>query len=242
LCSDHLIQPQARRVCEFPETNKAFLASLSQNERYQHRKRSRKLEQDFSGCEIELFATPETVDRLMQDAETIAKTSYQRGLGVGFAQTPIIQARLDYEARIGWLRAYVLYLNKQPAAFWIGSFRNRTFLSDYLAFDPTYAQYGPGLYLMVKVMEELHDDTPSAAKCIDFGIGDAIYKERLSNRNWLESPVYIFAPNAKGMGVNILRSAVGALSGLAKRTSLPGAIKRRWRRHLTGKELKAKPK
>jgi Acetyltransferase (GNAT) domain len=243
LCSDHLIQPQARRVREFPDTDKMLLASLSQNERYQHRKRARRIEQDFSECEITLLATPDTVDRLMRDAEIIAKTSYQRGLGVGFARTPIIHARLEYEARMGWLRAYVLYLNKHPAAFWIGSFRNRTFLSDYLAFDPAYARYGPGLYLMVKVMEELHDDPrsgASAAKCIDFGIGDAIYKERLSNRHWLESPVYIFAPNITGVGVNILRSGVGMLSSLAKRTPVLGAIKRRWRRHLTGKELNAK--
>jgi hypothetical protein len=239
-CSDHLIRPNAHRVRDFSETACAFLASLSQNERYQQRKRARRIEQDFSDHEIEVFTAPDDVERLMRDAEVVARTSYQRGLGIGFSETPIIQARLEFEARTAWLRAYVLYLNKRPVAFWIGSLRNQTFLSDYLAFDPAYAQYGPGLYLMMKVMEKLYGDTrtgPNAVKRIDFGIGDAIYKERLSNKYWQESSVYIFAPNIKGVGVNALRLAVGLLNRSAKilmgMTPLLGGIKRRWRRRVT---------
>jgi CelD/BcsL family acetyltransferase involved in cellulose biosynthesis len=110
------------------------------------------------------------------------------------------------------------------------------FLSDYLAFDPTYAKYGPGLYLIVKVMEELCGDPrdgSTVAKKFDFGIGDASYKEKLSNRHREESTVYIFAPNIMGVGLNAIRSAVGLLSRstkvLMRRTPLLQKIKRAWR-------------
>jgi Acetyltransferase (GNAT) domain len=239
-CSDHLISPQAHRVLDLSEVTGPFLASLSQNERYQQRKRARRIEQDFNDHRIELLTTPDEVERIIQDAEAVAAKSYQRGLNIGFSETPIIRSRLNFEARKGWLRAYILYLNKRPSAFWIGSLRDRVFLSDYLAFDPAYAKYGPGMYLIVKVMEELCRDRCDGAVAlerIDFGIGDASYKERLSNRHWQESPVYIFAPSIKAVGVNALRSAMGLMShsakGLVGMTPLLDRIKRMWRRRVT---------
>jgi hypothetical protein len=240
LCSDHLIRPQAHRVRDVPETAGAFLVSLSQNERYRQRKRVRGIEQDFSNCKIELFTTLDRVERLMRDAEAVAKLSYQRGLGIGFSEAPIIKARLEFEARMGWLRAYVLYLDGHPTAFWICSLRNGTFLSDYLAFDPAHAQYEPGLYLIVRVMEELcgaSREQTAAVKRVDFGIGDASYKERLSNNHWHESSVYIFAPNIKALWVNALRSVAGVMNHSAKalmsKAPLLGKIKRMWRLKVT---------
>ena len=58
-------------------------------------------------------------------------------------------------ARAGWLRGYVLSLEGTPGAFWIGTLRNGVFVSDYLAFDPAFADYAPGIYLMVKAIETL---------------------------------------------------------------------------------------
>jgi hypothetical protein len=223
-----------------PETAGAFLSSLSKKERYQQRKRVLGIEQDFSNCKIELFTTLDRIERLMRDAEAVAKLSYQRGLGIGFSEAPTIKARLEFEARMGWLRAYVLYLDAHPTAFWIGSLRNGTFLSDYLAFDPAYAQYGPGLYLIVRVMEELCGagrEQTAAVKRVDFGIGDASYKERLSNNHWHESSVYIFAPNIKALWVNALRSVAGVMNHSAKelmsKAPLLGKIKRMWRLKVT---------
>jgi hypothetical protein len=242
-CSDYLIQPQIHRVRDFSGATDAFLASLSKKERYQQRQRVRRMEQDFGERAIEVLTQPEEVSRLVRDAEAVAKTSYQRGLGVGFSDTPIIRARLEFEARKGWLRGYILYLDKRPSAFWIGSLRNGTFLSDYIAFDPAYTQYSPGMYLIVKVMEELHGDPrvlPTGVERIDFGIGDAFYKEKLSNNQWPESPVYIFAPTMKGAGLNAMRSGTGLLNRSAKAlmggSPLLGRIKRTWRTRVTERE------
>jgi hypothetical protein len=68
---------------------------------------------------------------------------------------------------------------------------------------------------------------------IDFGIGDAFYKERLSNINRQESTIYIFAPTITAVWVNVLRSVVAIVNYSAKAslqaTPLLGRIKRIWR-------------
>jgi hypothetical protein len=45
----------------------------------------------------------------MEHAESIAEKSYQRGLGVGFANTPEVRKRLELESQKKWLRASILY-------------------------------------------------------------------------------------------------------------------------------------
>jgi hypothetical protein len=233
-CTDYLNDSQIHRVRELSCGTGAFLTSLSQNERYQQRKRARKIEQNFRSNKIELFHIPDRIDRLTCDAETIARRSYQRGLGVGFWDTPAIRSRLEFEARRGWLRGYILYLDEKPCAFWIGSLRNQVFLSDYLAFDSAYSKYAPGMYLILKVIEELCNGKIDR---VDFGPGDAPYKERLGNADWQESLMYIFAPTIRATGVNAFRLAVGlvnhAAMSILRKTRLLGSAKRLWRTRLT---------
>ncbi|MDE5452811.1 GNAT family N-acetyltransferase [Bradyrhizobium sp. CSA112] len=237
MCSDHLTYPEVHRIRDMSGEAGTFLAGLSSHARYKHRQRVRQLTKAFPDNRIERFRAADEIARLMRDVESVAKRSYQRGLGVGFSETAHIESRLEFEARQGWLRAFVLYLDGKPRAFWIGSIRNQTFLSDFLGFDPDYAQYSPGMYLLMNALEEMSSDpSDGSVTSIDFGIGDAFYKERLSNRYYQEAPVYIFAPNMKAVGVNALRSAVGALNRLAKYSlrTMPwlANVKRKWRAKL----------
>jgi hypothetical protein len=240
LCSDRLIYPEIHRIRDLSGETGFSVASLSRGERYSLRHSAAKLSEDFRSRKIELFSAPDEVARLVHDAENVARKSYQRGIGVGFTESAVVRSRLEFEAQNGWLRAYVLYLDDHPCAFWIGSLRNQTFLSDYLAFDPAYARYRPGWYLMVKVMEQLCGDTcdgSTVVKKFDFGIGDARYKETLSNRHRQESAVYIFAPRMRALWVNAVRSVAGAINRSAKdfmrATPLFGKLKRMWRVRVT---------
>lgn len=224
LCIDHLIEPQNHWVRE-GRVGSGLLAGLPANERYNQRRRAKMRATDFRDIKIETFQAPDQVDRLMRDAEAVASTSYQRGLGVGFADTPIIRGRLEFEARNGWLQGHILYLDAKPVAFWIASVRNKIAVSDYLAFNPDYAKYAPGMFLMINAMESLHD-----VDRVDFGGGDARYKELFANTLQREATVYIFAPTIKAIAVNALRTGARAAHQSAKR-ALPqlAAIKRRWR-------------
>lgn len=239
-CADYVLTPEIHWMRDLSGETGPFLTRMSRNARHQQKSRASKLAEDFRSNRIETFSTSNDLARLMRDAETVAGKSYQRRLGVGFSETSFIRRRLEFEAQKGWLRACVLYLDDQPRAFWIGSLRNGVFISDYLAFDPAYARYRPGVYLTVKAIEELCDELSGGTRAverIDFGGGDASYKERLSNCRCVQTRVHIFAPRVKPVWVNFVRSAVGVIShsvkALVGMTPLLGKLKRIWRKRLT---------
>lgn len=237
LWADHVTNPEAHRIRDLSNIKGAFLASLPSRERTYQRQRQRMLLNDFGKkVRIDHFHNIADIDRLMTDAEAVARASYQRGLGVGFSATPGTRRRLEFEAKRGWLRGYVLYLDDEPSAFWIGTLTNNVFLSAYLAFNPVHGRYSPGSYLLIKVMEEMCEDLRGAEVArIDFGIGDGIYKARLGNQSWLESSVYIYAPTIKGLWVNALRTFACLATRMAKaileRGKVLSQVKRLWRRH-----------
>ncbi|MET4290676.1 hypothetical protein ABIB06_001443 [Bradyrhizobium sp. LB8.2] len=236
-CADHLINPQAHRLCELPEKAASFLAGLPKKGRYNQRKRVENISRAFADSRIERFGSSAELDELIRDAEIIAAKSYQRGLGVGFSETPVIRSRLRFEASKGWLQGYILYLDGQPVAFWIGSLRNGVFLSEYVSYDPAYAKYGPGLHLILSILEELQASSSGPVRLVDFGIGDATYKEMLANLSRQEATVYIFAPRLKAVCINLLRTSIGKLNLLAKillRRSWLAGIKRKWRTGVSG--------
>ena len=238
ICRDHLIIPEQHRILNLPMEEKSFLASLSQNERYQQRKRERRLVNDFNNVRINNFSLQEDIALLMQQVELVAQKSYQRSLGVGFVMNDFTKARLEFLARIGWLRSFLLCIDERPVAFWIGTLRRGVFTSDYLAFDPAFKKYAPGMYLILRAIEMLQKDKSGAAHQIDFGLGDGDYKERLSNQTLKEAPIYIFAPNVRGLTANLLRSSFGYINYIVKtrfrEDAWLGNVKRMWRAVLTG--------
>jgi len=212
-----------------------LLSSLSANERSNQRRREKRLRQDFGEIRIDCFHGESDLDRLLRDAETVARTSYQRGLGVGFTDTPEMRARLAFEAEKGTLRGHVLYADGKPCAFWIASLYRGVLSNDFMAFDPAYGKYAPGMFLALNVVEEVRQDPAAGTSpSIDFGIGEAEWKTRLANEEGHEASIAIFAPNAKGRLLNIVRTAAGAADiaarALLRRSRLLPQIKRFWRK------------
>lgn len=213
---DHVRETHTHRMMVLPPDPEAIYGGLSR----EHRKHLRSETKRFrAACgddlKVERFVLPDELDRLMRDSERIAATTYQRGLGVGFSDSSQIRSLLALEAEKGWLRGYVLYVGDRPCAFWIGCVYNDDFLSEYLAHDPEYSKYSPGNYLLGRVMEELCRE---GVKRIDFGIGDAFYKQRFSNCSWEEGPVYLYGPTFKGMQAKTMRAIASAVNQLAKRS------------------------
>jgi hypothetical protein len=231
---DRIHITQDHFTARLPDSVNAFYAGLSANTRGQLRTKSRRLEKTFPGAvTIRCFKDPGEVEVLAQEAEAIVSKSYQRGLGVGFANTPDIREQLNARAEKGWLLAYVLYLQGQPCAFWIGDLNQGGIRSEYTAYDGDFAKHSPGLYLMSKVIEGFCSDPGRPVHEIDFAMGYAQYKETLANCNWREASVYIYAPTFAGLKLNLMRTLSGgidkSLKSILQRAGLLGTIKKRWR-------------
>ena len=196
----------------------SFVDSLSQQWRRNYKRRAKRLLADFpDAVRIDRFDRVEEIARLMQDAEVVMSKSYQRGLGVGFVNSEMMHQRLELEAKKDWLRGYILYVQNAPCAFWIGSMYHGTFYSDFMAFDPDYGKYGPGLYLVISALDQLTIPCGGqVATFLDFGGGEAEWKATLSDQSTLETSVRIFAPNIRGMGLNTFRTVPAAVDLLIK--------------------------
>jgi CelD/BcsL family acetyltransferase involved in cellulose biosynthesis len=227
-----LIQTHRRMV--LPTSAEAFWAGLSSKVRKNQRWQLKKLLSDLGdGVQICCFSRAEEVEHMSIDVEGIAKTTYQRGLNAGFVDSPDMRSRLALRAAKGWLRGYVLYIGGEPQAFWLGTLYRGTFHSDYMGYAARYAKYSPGMCLVMRVIEELCSTT-SGVESIDFGLGDAQYKQILGNRESQDVSVYFFASNMRGLTLNALRTPIIVADRMARGVLEKGkwvsGVKRFWRR------------
>ena len=241
LSRDYVRITQPHFAITLPATVQEYYRGLSSGARWQVKNKQKKLLKDFGGeVRIKCFREATEVDAMAQDIERVAKTSYQRGLGVGFIDGPETREQLRFKAQKGWLRAHVLYVSERPRAFWIGDMNQGTFGSDFLAYDAELGKYSPGMFLITKVIEGFCDGSHEGVTGVDFGPGSARYKEVLSNNRWEETSVYIFAPSLKGISLNLVRSSIGRVDQTIKtalvRTNLLQRIKKYWRSQATPKE------
>jgi hypothetical protein len=228
---DHVRETQPHFSRRIPESVEEFHRSLSPY--FKRKQKANKLVKDFpDGVTVRCYSDVSELDKMIHDAEHVARKSYQRGLGVGFADSLEERERLTLKAQKGWMRSYILYLGEQPVAFWIGDMRSTTFGSDYLGHDPDFGKYSPGLYLILKVMEDLC----SRVAEVDFAPGKAEYKQGLSDRQWEEASIYIFAPSLQGIKLNLTRLCTVGVHIAAKRvlesTGFLSRIKKAWRARL----------
>jgi hypothetical protein len=233
-CRDSCPVVQAHRAASLPPQVDQFYNRLSPKARKNQRWQSKKFLRDHPNeIKVDCLFEASDLDRMFLDVEAVAKKTYQRGLDVGFVDTAEMRDRLRQQAEKGWLRAYILYIKNRPAAFWIGTLYKGTFHSDLLGYDPYHARYSPGMFLIMSVIENFCKSPENSVSAIDFGLGDAQYKQVLGDRKWDEASVYLFAATLLGAGVNLMRVPIVLLDGVAKhvmrRTTVLCNIKRSWR-------------
>jgi hypothetical protein len=217
-----------------PSSYDEFLASLSKSTRSGVKRYANKLERDFAGrLEMRRFADPADLDDYFRDAEAVAAKTYQRGLGVGVRDDEPQRRRARLALERGWFRSYMLYLDGEPAAFCGGEAYKGRFTYGIPGYDPAYADYRVGNYVLMKMIEDLCEE--ESVSVLDFGFGDAEYKRRFGDRSWEEADVHLFATRPRPISINLARTAVlktnDALAATARSLGVLGRVKQRWRRH-----------
>jgi CelD/BcsL family acetyltransferase involved in cellulose biosynthesis len=134
----------------------------------------------------------------------------------------------------GWFRAWVLYDEQTPIAFWQGNVYGRVYHSGTTGYDPAYRKDRVGIYLLMRVIEDLC--SVPEVDIFDFGFGDADYKRHFSDEAWDESDVVVFAPTLRPLWINATRTAVmGSAQGVRRgleRLGVADRVKTAWRRRL----------
>jgi CelD/BcsL family acetyltransferase involved in cellulose biosynthesis len=227
------ITPWTRRSLQLPGTFEAFVASRSSNTRWRIRRDARRLAETYGDdLRVEIVRDPSGLDHLVESADRVARTTYQRALGAGFADTPEQRALASVGLEHGWVRGYLLHLRDEPIAYWLCSTWRDTILIRTGGFDTAFAELRVGLYLLMRVIEDAIADPD--LRVLDFGPGDAAYKEQFSSESCEERNTIIFAPTLRGRRLNATRTLVLAPARGVRRvldeTGLTDKVRARWRR------------
>lgn len=248
--SRRLVRPDAVLwASELPESWDALLSARSAKSRRQIRYDDNKLRRAYDGrLELRKIAPGGTTDlaeqdRLVADMQTIAGSSYQRGLGVSVVDNPLQAALLRTARERGWLRLWVLYIDDRAAAFWWGIVRGGVLSIGSPGFLPDFAKDRVGYYTLRRMIEDACADPEIST--IDYGPGDADYKERFGTQSARVADVLLFARRPRPLSLHGLLRGQDRAVALAKKAVEKGGrtdeLRRRWRARLAARSTKTAP-
>lgn len=232
---------QLHRSMAVPETLDQVYARLSSKVRKNQKWQAKKLLEAFAGAvEVRTYSREQELNDLFRDVDQIASKTYQRGLGVGFADNQEMRGRMQLESSHGWLQAFVLYLGGAPAAFWIGTKYRNVFFSDFMGYDPEHARHSPGMYLIFRGIEHLCGEKgEDRVSTIDFGLGDAQYKQLLGTESWMEESFHLYSGSLRGIALNLSQTLTGTLDrgarAVLRRLRLEDYVKTGWRKRVAAR-------
>lgn len=240
-CRDIVPVVRPHWTMTIPDNIEDLFSRLSTKARHELRRYPRALEKQYPGkISYRVFSAIEDIDDLFTHAEEVAGKTYHRGLNVGFVDSPAEREILGLFARKGWLRAYMLYVDKHPSAFWIGRRYGETFYPGYTDYDPAYKKYELGTILFIKMIESLCEEKD--VRLLDFGFGDAFYKNRFGDGKWLESSIYVFPFSLSGLSLNFAHTLTSLVYQVSVKSlqhfKLLEKVKKVWRsRFIKKKEV-----
>ena len=240
-CREHFTPVQTHRYLTLPASFDEFLRSLSGKSRHQLRRHARMLVRDFPAkVRFQVVGSERDADEFARKADEVSQKTYRRALGTGFVNDFETRETLRAAAQKAALRACILYVGQRPVAFASGILSNRSFYGTFTAYDPEFKKYRPGLQALLRLIEESFQPGGQLLR-FDAGCGDSPYKRMLFSSSWEESPVWIFAPSAKGLSLNVLRSASTLLHSVAMRLfarcGFLRGIKTMLQRHAPGRTI-----
>ena len=208
----------------------AVAARFSRKHRYNLR-RAERLLCDAAGEDLNLSVCIDLAGacRLNEAAKTIMAQSHLAGVhrsGTG----KLWESLTAESARAGRLRGYVLSVGTRPMAYQLGMIDGGTYHLVATAFDQRWADLSPGQVLHFMVMRDLADRGLST---IDYGFGDAPYKQAHADSAETEHLVTILAPTPRAIIAGAVMRAAASVDGALRSAALESGsfdeIRRAWR-------------
>lgn len=228
-------EPDVNWRVAIPGSWAEFLAACSKNTRRNLKRYPERFLEEFgSRSTVHVYRDPGDLARIVAEMDEVARHSYHRGLGAGFLKAPEQIALIEAALAAGTYRAFLLHIDGRPAAFWDGRRCGGVFYTDFTAYLPSYRDARPGWYLLSRVLEHLCGDTD--VQWIDFGQGDAQYKQMLGTTSAAEVSLAIYAPTLRGRSLRALVRTTAGTTRVLRRTldrlGVLQKVKSLWRRRL----------
>ena len=232
---DGSARPGEHWQVHLPADFESFLARRSAKHRYALRRAARQFEALHPGqVRHQVCERPEDVMLFCEAAESVARGTYQRGLGAGFFDDDAHRQRLRLAAQRGELRGHVLFAGERPVAFWAGEVTGQVMYVAWTAFDPAFRRHEVGTIALLGMVEHL---MAGGVRTIDFGPGGAAYKERFGDLCLHEQDVAVYAMTPKGLAARALAATMHGVNHAGRqlfdRLSIARRLKKSWRDRLS---------
>lgn len=192
LFASHDFQP--RRYIDFPESESEYWATFSSRSLSKFRRNLKK----FGRTELQRVSEIDQVPDFLRAAHEISKESWQScQFGLRIRNDDAELRQLTILAQHGMLRSYLWWIEGRPAAFAVCNQHGGCFRYEEIAYRAEYGQFSPGRTMLHQIVEDLlRHDSPSV---LDFGGGDAEYKQQFANRESSSGSVWLVpqAPRAQ---------------------------------------------
>ncbi|MBS0480178.1 MAG: GNAT family N-acetyltransferase [Proteobacteria bacterium] len=173
-------QRYTRRFADLTIGFDAYLAQLSGNTRSAIKRKGKKVAQASGGqLDVRRYTTPEQLAEFHVIARRLALDTYQeRLMGAGLPDTPDFTQRMYAMAAARQVRAWLLYVGGEPAAYLYCPVRGGVAIYEFVGHDPKFNDLSVGAVLQVEALRDLAAD-PGVDR-FDFTEGDGQHKRQFA--------------------------------------------------------------
>lgn len=212
---------------QFPDPPADYWKQFSGKARYKLRRKLKNIEHTIFKA-----TRPDQVAEFLRKAGHVSERSWQgRRIGIRVSDSPGERRYHELLAEHGALRSYVLDTPNGPIAFLRGIQSGACYIHDEIGFDSDAAKLSPGTILLYHALEDLTADT--CPRRLDFGLGDAEYKQHFGNHQTESGPIVAVArrlwPRAALLVEQLRRVADQRARDLLRRTGLYERMRRLYR-------------
>lgn len=177
---------QPRRYIDFPAQAADYWKTFSSRSLSKFRRNLKK----FGQTQLERVTELEQIPEFLQAAHEISLQSWQsRQFGLRIRNDDAELRQLSILAQHGLLRSYLWRVEGKPAAFAVCNQNGGCFRYEEIAFRVEFSQYSPGRTMLHQIVEDLLSH--NSPRFLDFGGGDAEYKQQFSNRESRSGTVWL---------------------------------------------------
>ncbi|WP_447728441.1 GNAT family N-acetyltransferase [Sphingomonas koreensis] len=173
-------QRYTRYYADLTGSYDGYLASLSSSARQGVKRKAKKVAQASSGkLDVRRFRTAAELQEFHGIARGIAVNTYQEKLmGEGLPDTPEFVATMLANAAADEVRAWLLYIGGEPAAYLYCPAAGETLIYEYVGHDPAFNELSPGAVLQMEAFHDLFAEGRFAR--FDFTEGEGQHKRQFS--------------------------------------------------------------
>ena len=173
-------QRYTRRYADLTTGFDAYLAQLSANTRSAIKRKAKKAALASGGqLDVRRYATPGQLADFHATARRLALGTYQeRLMGVGLPDTADFTQRMFAMAAEDRVRAWLLYVGGEPAAYLYCPIHDGTAIYEFVGHDPKFNDLSAGAVLQVEALRDLFAE-PGVAR-FDFTEGDGQHKRQFA--------------------------------------------------------------